>query len=132
LSIVLVISIVPWHDTSLPVVGSYQRALEYLQIPYAKLIMDVVILVAVASNLNSAIYTASRMMFSPAKRGDAPSSLKVTTKSGVPARAVLASVVVGMVATFANYNSPGQVFTFLMATSGAIALLVYLVIAVSQ
>ena len=131
-SIVLVIAIVPWHDSSLPVVGSYQRTLEYLQIPYAKMIMDIVILVAVASNLNSAIYTASRMMYSLAKRGDAPKSLKITSKTGVPTRAVLASVVVGMLATFANYGSPGKVFTFLMATSGAIALLVYLVIAVSQ
>ena len=35
-------------------------------------------------------------------------------------------------AVFANYVAPAQVFEFLLASSGAIALLVYLVIAVSQ
>ena len=44
--------------------------------------------------------------------------------------------VVGLAAAFltviANYLAPAQVFEFLLASSGAIALLVYLVIAVSQ
>lgn len=131
-SVFLVIAIVPWNDSALPVVGSYQRTLEYLQIPYAKLIIDIVVVVAVASNLNSAIYTASRMLFALAKRGDAPAPLKRTTASGVPVMAVLASVAVGFIATLINYFAPGQVFEFLISTSGAVALLVYLVIAVSQ
>ena len=77
-SIFIVISIVPWNDPLLIQVGSYQRALELLDIPHAKLIVDLVVLVAVASCLNSAIYTSSRMVFSLAKRGDAPSVLKLT------------------------------------------------------
>ncbi|MGC3664102.1 GABA permease, partial [Pseudomonas aeruginosa] len=56
-SIFIVISIVPWNDRLLIQVGSYQRALELLDIPHAKLIVAVVVLVAVASCLNSAIYT---------------------------------------------------------------------------
>ena len=36
------------------------------------------------------------------------------------------------VAVFANYVAPAAVFEFLLASSGAIALLVYLVIAISQ
>lgn len=63
-SIFIVISIVPWNDPLLIQVGSYQRALELLDIPHAKLIVDLVVLVAVASCLNSAIYTSSRMVFS--------------------------------------------------------------------
>jgi GABA permease len=132
ISIFMVVSIVPWNDAQLSVVGSYQRALEFLQIPYAKLIVDIVVLVAVASCLNSAIYTASRMLFSLAKRGDAPQGLKATTVSNVPRRAVLASTAVGFLTTAINYFAPENVFAFLLATSGAVALLVYLVIAVSQ
>lgn len=131
-SIFLVVSIVPWNDPQLALVGSYQRALELLSIPYAKLMVDVVVLVAVASCLNSAIYTASRMLFSLARRGDAPSPLKITTVSKVPRRAVLASTAVGFATTIVNYFMPDEVFGFLLATSGAVALLVYLVIAVSQ
>ncbi|TWI57367.1 gamma-aminobutyrate:proton symporter, AAT family (TC 2.A.3.1.4) [Pseudomonas duriflava] len=131
-SIFLVVSIVPWQDAQLPIVGSYQRALEVLAIPHAKLIVDIVVLVAVASCLNSALYTASRMLFSLSRRGDAPAAFGRTAASGVPRAAVLASTAIGFVTTIANYIMPEAVFSFLLATSGAVALLVYLVIAVSQ
>ena len=131
-SIFIVISIVPWNDPQLVQVGSYQRALELLNIPHAKLIVDIVVLVAVASCLNSAIYTSSRMIFSLAKRGDAPARLKRTNESHVPRAAVLASTAVGFLTTIANYFAPAHVFAFLLASSGAVALLVYLVIAVAQ
>lgn len=131
-SIFIVMSIVPWNDPMLVQVGSYQRALELLNIPHAKLIVDLVVLIAVASCLNSAIYTASRMLFSLAKRGDAPEVLKLTSTTHVPRPAVLASTAVGFLTTILNYFAPEKVFSFLLASSGAVALLVYLVIAVSQ
>ncbi|AUA33310.1 GABA permease [Pseudomonas sp. SGAir0191] len=132
LSIALILSIVPWNDPRLPEVGSFQRVLEILQIPNAKLLMDIVVLVAVASCMNSQVYTGSRMLFSLAKRGDAPAFLGRTTLAKVPRAAVASTTVLGVVATFINYFAPQSVFAFLLATSGAVALLVYLVIAVSQ
>ncbi|CAM4275127.1 GABA permease [Kerstersia similis] len=131
-SIFIVVSIVPWNDPTLLQVGSYQRALELLNIPHAKLIVDIVVLVAVASCLNSAIYTSSRMVFSLARRGDAPAALQQTSINHVPRAAVLASTAVGFLTTAVNYFMPEKVFTFLLASSGAVALLVYLVIAISQ
>ncbi|MGE8065992.1 GABA permease [Pseudomonas sp. NPDC089569] len=131
-SVFLIISIVPWNDPMLMEVGSYQRALELMNIPHAKLIVDIVVLIAVASCLNSAIYTASRMVYSLSKRGDGPQVLQKTSSSGVPYIAVLASTAVGFLTTALNYFAPDDVFAFLLATSGAVALLVYLVIAVSQ
>ncbi len=105
-SIFLVVSMVPWNDAQLPLVGSYQRALEILSIPNAKLIVDCVVLVAVASCLNSALYTASRMLYSLARRGDAPAKLGRASSSGVPRAAVLASTAVGFLTTIANYTMP--------------------------
>lgn len=131
-SILLVVAIVPWNDQRLPDNGSYQAALEVLGVPGAKIIVDVVVLVAVASCLNSALYTASRMLFSLGKRGQAPPAVTRTTAGGVPRVAVLASTALGFVTVIANYAFPEAVFTALLATSGAVALLVYLVIAVSQ
>lgn len=52
--------------------------------------------------------------------------------TGVPRAAVIASTLIGMLTTVVNYFAPSHVFAFLLATSGSIALLVYLVIAVSQ
>ncbi|MEN5201089.1 amino acid permease [Pseudomonas wadenswilerensis] len=132
LSIAVIISIVPWSDPQLASVGSYQRALELMNIPHAKLMMDVVVLVAVASCMNSSIYIASRMLFSLGKRGEAPRQVKLTSAVGVPRAAVIASTVLGAVITVVSYFAPAGLFQFLLASSGAIALLVYLVIAVSQ
>ncbi len=131
-SIFIVVALVPWNDPSLAQVGSYQTVLDRMGIPNAKLIVDLVVLVAVTSCLNSALYTASRMLFSLGKRGDAPAAAKRTNASGTPYWAVILSTAAAFLAVFANYVAPAAVFEFLLASSGAIALLVYLVIAVSQ
>lgn len=131
-SIFVVVSLVPWNDPSLAEVGSYQTVLNVMGIPNAKLIVDLVVLVAVTSCLNSALYTASRMLFSLGKRGDAPAVSKRTSKGGTPYWAVILSTAAAFLTVFANYVAPAAVFEFLLASSGAIALLVYLVIAVSQ
>lgn len=131
-SILVVISVVPWNDPLLPLHGSYQRTLELLHVPHAKVIVDIVVLIAVASCLNSAVYISSRMLFSLGKRRDAPVLFKKTSNQGVPRAAVLGSTAIGLLVTASNFFAPGEVFAFLLSGSGAIALLVYLVIAVSQ
>jgi len=131
-SIFIVVALVPWNDPVLASLGSYQTVLERMGIPNAKMIVDIVVLVAVTSCLNSALYTSSRMLFSLGKRGDAPAMSTRTNKSGTPYWAVMLSTGAAFLATFANYVAPAAVFEFLLASSGAIALLVYLVIAISQ
>ncbi|MFV3308709.1 GABA permease [Pseudomonas sp. NY15181] len=132
LSIAVIISVVPWDDPRLVELGSYQRALELMNIPHAKLMMDLVVLVAVASCLNSSIYIASRMIYSLSRRNDAPAFIQRTSAAGVPRAAVIASTLIGMATTLLNFFAPGRLFDFLLASSGSIALLVYLAIAVSQ
>lgn len=129
-SILIVVCLVPWNADDLAA-GSYQAALDRMNIPGAAWIMDVVLVVAVSSCLNSAVYTASRMMFSLAGRGDAPAAFARTSRRGVPANAVVASTVIGIAAVVANYLLP-EVFSYLIASSGAIALMMYMVIALTQ
>ncbi len=50
----------------------------------------------------------------------------------MPATAIIASSVVGFLGVIGNYVLPGEIFGYLLASSGAIALFVYLVIALSQ
>ncbi|WP_191831281.1 GABA permease [Pseudomonas fluorescens] len=131
-SIFLVVALVPWNSSELAEVGSYQTVLNLMGIPNAKLIVDIVVLIAVTSCLNSALYTSSRMLFSLSKRGDAPAMAQRTTSSGTPYVAVVLSTAAAFLTVAANYVAPAAVFEFLLASSGAIALLVYLVIAISQ
>ncbi|VVE54581.1 GABA permease [Pandoraea sputorum] len=131
-SVFIISSLVAWDDPLIRSHGAYHRTLELIGIPNASLIIDLLILVAVASALNSALYTASRMVYSLATRGDAPRLLTRIDERGTPRLAVLASTAVGFLTVFANYFLPEYVFNFLLSTSGGIGLLVYLVIAVSQ
>ncbi|WP_218714116.1 amino acid permease [Arthrobacter sp. BF1] len=130
-SVAIVVTLLPWNDASVAK-SPYVAVIELFGIPGAGTIMDVVVLTSVLSCLNSGLYTASRMLFSLSTRGDAPKSWRKISKRGVPVSAVLASTVVGFVTVGLNYLAPDTVFLFMVNTSGAIALFVWLVIAVSQ
>ena len=133
-SILVVVALVPWNAKGLAAEGSgsYQYTLERMGLGGLTTVLEFVILTAVASCLNSALYTASRMAFSLSTRGDAPAAWSRTTDRGVPAWAILASSVVGFLGVIGNYLLPEKIFGYLLASSGAIALFVYLVIALSQ
>jgi GABA permease len=131
-SIFIVVSLVAWNAKGLTDTGSYQSVLDQIGLGRFSTLLELVILTAVASCLNSALYTASRMAYSLSARGDAPAAWSRTTSRGVPARAIIASTAVGFLGVVGNYLLPGQIFGYLLATSGAIALFVYLVIALSQ
>jgi GABA permease len=131
-SIFVVLTLLPWDSDSIQDKGSYVAALDSIGIPHAGQIMDVIVLTAVLSCLNSGLYTASRMAFSLGGRGDAPKAFARTTRRGVPQAAILGSVVFGFVAVWFNYQWPDSVFEFLLNSSGAVALFVWLVICFSQ
>lgn len=131
-SIFIVLTLLPWNDKSIVDKGSYVAALDSIGIAHAGQIMNVIVLTAVLSCLNSGLYTASRMAFSLGERGDAPKAFAKVSKRGVPVTAILGSVVFGFAAVYFNYTSPDTVFSFLLNSSGAIALFVWLVICLTQ
>ncbi|MFE1802080.1 MULTISPECIES: amino acid permease [unclassified Streptomyces] len=131
-SIFVVVTLLPWDSESIQKDGSYVAALNSLGIANAGEIMKFIVLTSVLSCLNSGLYTASRMAFSLGRRGDAPKAFARTTGRGVPMTAILASVAFGFVAVFFNYEFPDSVFLFLVNSSGAVALFVWLVICLSQ
>jgi GABA permease len=130
-SIFLLVTILPWNGEKLAA-SPFVSAFTEMGIPYADHIMNAVVLTAVLSCLNSGMYTASRMLFVLAARREAPAQLVAVTRRGVPAAAILASSVVGLFCVIAAAVSPDTIFAFLLNSSGAIILFVYLLIAISQ
>ncbi|MGA5406021.1 amino acid permease [Streptomyces lavendulocolor] len=131
-SIFVVLTLLPWNDKSIVQKGSYVAALDSIGIPHAGQIMNVIVLTAVLSCLNSGLYTASRMAFSLGERGDAPKAFAKANAKGVPTAAILASVAFGFAAVYFNYAFKDTVFDFLLSSSGAVALFVWLVICFTQ
>ena len=130
-SVLLLVLILPWNSVEL---GSspYVAALKHMGLAGADQIMNAVVLTAVLSCLNSGLYTASRMLFVLAGRREAPARLVKLSRRGVPAVAILCSSLVGFLCVLMAWLAPGTVFLFLLNSSGAVILFVYLLIAVSQ
>lgn len=136
-SIFLIVCLVPWNDPLLAQAGygSYRRTLEMLGLPAVQWVMNFVVLTSVSSCFVSGHYTASRMLYSLAQRGDAPRIFQQTRANGTPSFAVFASCVIALGLAGLNFFEalrPKDILDWLMNTTGMIALLVYLVIAISQ
>ncbi|MER6255828.1 amino acid permease [Streptomyces sp. NPDC001584] len=124
-SVLLVLAIVPWPE----ITGGespYVTALTRIGVPFAGTAMSMVILTALLSVLGSTLYASSRMLATLAGHGDAP------RWAAAPRRAVLLGTVAGCGAVAAQAVSPGRAFPFLLNSTGAVLIIMYLGIAVSQ
>ncbi|MFE4353273.1 amino acid permease [Peribacillus butanolivorans] len=130
-SIAILVTLLPWNSASL-LKSPFVAVLEMMGIPSAALIMNIVVLTALLSCLNSGLYTSSRMLFSLAQKGDAPKLFSKVSKNGVPVLAVIASTLFAFISTIFSYISPDKIFFFLVNSSGGIGILVYLAIAISH
>ncbi len=131
LSILLVVIITPWtsiHSGDSPFVITLGR----LGIPAAPQIMNAIVLTAVLSCLNSGLFVTSRVLFTLAAHGDAPAALVVVNGRKVPVRAILIAMAFGALAMGGSALWPDRLFTFLVDTSGALMLIVYLIVALAQ
>jgi GABA permease len=133
-SVFFVACIVPWNTpfTEDILKSPFTLAFERIGIPGSGTVMNFVVLTAVLSVLNSSLYTTSRMLFALTRHNDAPGFLTNTTSRGVPIWAILAGTFFAYVSVAIYYFFPEEIFTWLINASGAIALFVYLLIAVSE
>lgn len=130
-SIFVVVAIQAWDTKSIGI-SPYASVLEVMGIPGVSMIMNFIVLTAVLSCLNSALYTTSRMLFALTRNGDGPKFFLKLSKGGVPRRAILLGTTVGYVSVVCVYLWGDIVFNFLVNSYGAVALFVYLIIAISQ
>ncbi|MEU5982068.1 amino acid permease [Streptomyces sp. NPDC047434] len=130
-SMAVIVTLVPWGDEAVVEKGPYVATLDHLGIPAAGQIMNVVVLIALLSAMNANVYGASRMACSLVDRGQGPKALG-RKFGGVPRPAVLVSSVFGFACVLLSYWRPDDIFVWLLNTIGAIILVVWFFIAVSQ
>ncbi|KAI1867287.1 uncharacterized protein JN550_007018 [Neoarthrinium moseri] len=87
--------------------------------PGAGHLLNVVMITAQFSSVNSAIYISSRTLVALARNGRAPRFLGATTDSGTPVRAIVLSHALGLLSILNTAAGPGKVFTYLVDISGA-------------
>lgn len=130
-SMAVIVALVPWDSPAVVESGPYVAALDRLGIPGAGQLMNVVVLVALLSAMNANIYGASRIAYSLVERGQGPKVLALVS-AGVPRLAVLASSVFGFLCVLLSYWRPDDVFSWLLNMIGAVILVVWFFVAVSQ
>ncbi len=131
ISLFLIVAVTPWN-TVRSGESPFTLALNTMHIPWAGAIMTVIILTAVLSCMNSAFYVSSRVLFVLAERGDAPQSLVRLNARRVPVGSVLMGALAGFLGIIAATQAPQVVFDFLVSSSGAVIVFIYIAIAMSQ
>jgi len=130
-SLFLIVSVTPW-DTVRSGESPFTLALNTMRVPWAGTVMSIIIMTAVLSCLNSAFYVRSRVLFILAERGDAPASLVTLNARRVPVGSVLIGALAGFLGIIAATKAPQVVFDFLVSSSGALIVFVYMAICVAQ
>ncbi|WP_419057299.1 amino acid permease [Kluyvera georgiana] len=97
-------------------------------IPGAEVLMTLVIFSAAVSAANSAIYASSRMLWSMAGDRFAPACFSRVSRNGVPVNAIMLTVVLALVSMLTRYISAQQFYLYLIASTGQVGCLAWIVI----
>jgi L-asparagine transporter-like permease len=127
-SVFLIVCVVSWPEVK-PGQSPFTLALNTMGFGWASTAMSVVILTAVLSCLNSAVYVSSRVLYALADKGDAPRWLVEVNARRVPARSIMIGAVAGVIGVVVAKVSPQVVFAFLVKATGTIIVFLYLMTA---
>lgn len=112
-SIVLLVCLLPWNAYQAgqsPFVTFFSK----LGVPYMGDVMNVVVLTAALSNLNSGLYSTGRILRSLSQGGSAPHFLSKMSAQSVPYTGIMVTVVIHIVWVFLSYIVPSQVFEIVL------------------
>ena len=136
-ALIAIMAIFPWQQ--LPVNESpFVTVFQMVGIKWAAAFINFVVLTAAASSLNSTLYSTGRHIFQLAK--ETPNSkvmktLKLDTlsRTGIPARAIIASAVVVCISAFINIL-PGvsDAFSLITASSSGVYIAIYVLIMIAH
>lgn len=119
-AIFVLICIVPWNQIQPGAdvrASPFVKVFQVIGVPAAAHLVNFVVITAAASSMNCNLYLVSRMLFSLARGGYAPSALGRLSSRGTPVRALLASAVGLAFATATAILYPDNAFVYLLGIS---------------
>jgi len=129
-SVFVIAAVLPATSESLA--SPFAGVLDTARIPGAGTAITLVAVIALLSALNANLYGSSRMIYSLAKRGEAPLFLSKLNKARVPMVAVGVSVAFGFIAAVLELLFPEQILPALFQLVGSTCLMVWGSALVSQ
>lgn len=131
LTLAVIMAINPWQT-----IGSegspFVQIFESLGIGPAATVLNIVVITAALSAINSDIFGAGRMMYGMAQRGQAPAVMRRVSRNGVPWMTVVIMVVTLLVGVLLNYLIPERVFLVIASVATFATVFVWLMILLAQ
>ncbi|SEM51473.1 histidine transporter, partial [Rhodococcus maanshanensis] len=131
LTLAVIMAINPWQ--SIGSEGSpFVQIFQGLGIGPAATVLNIVVITAALSAINSDIFGAGRMMFGMAQRGQAPAVMGKVSRNGVPWMTVVIMTVTLLVGALLNYLIPDRVFLVIASIATFATIFVWLMILLSH
>ncbi|MCY0897661.1 MAG: amino acid permease [Firmicutes bacterium] len=130
-SIFLILAITPWSQES-DKISPFILALHVSTLPYVSTIMNLVLLFAVLSTMNAALYSNVRVLYSLAHQGEAPKALGKLNKKGQPSRAIWTSAGLLALTIILAYVLPKKAYSYLVTATGFQAMFIWLMILLTE
>jgi amino acid transporter, AAT family len=112
-AIVVLVGVMPWNRVGV-IESPFVTVFRTVGIPAASSLMSFVILTAALSGANANLYSASRMLFSLARKGWAPAPLGRLNAAGSPQLALVASSYGIVVAVLLERWAPRNAFVYIL------------------
>jgi AAT family amino acid transporter len=112
-AVVVLVGVMPWNRVGVSE-SPFVTVFRTVGIPGATSLMSFVILTAALSGANANLYSASRMLFSLARRGWAPAALGRLNAAGSPKMALVPSSYGIVVAVVLQKWAPGNAFVYIL------------------
>lgn len=121
-TVTLLVLLLPWSSYQAGI-SPFVTFFSKLGVPGVDSLMNIVVLTAALSSLNSGLYSTGRVLRALALNGSAPRYLTRMNKQSVPAAAILTTVAIYLVGVGLNYLLPSQIFEIVlnMASLGIIS-----------
>lgn len=131
LPILLITMLVPWNEVGHQ--GSpFVQVLTAVGLKGVAHVMNFIMLIAVISAANSGMYATSRMIYSLAKDGEAPTLFTRVSPQGVPVWGLMVSAIGLILGSVAAFIAKDSVFQYLMGIPGLATLLLWVLICLAQ
>ncbi|WP_420137113.1 amino acid permease [Sphingomonas sp.] len=127
----VVLTIVPWRKIGTQV-SPFVVVMEHAHLPSAAGLLNLVVLIAALSAMNSQLYGASRTVFGLAMAGQAPGFLKGVSRNGVPLPALTLAASGMAVAIGINAAMPEHALEIMIALASFGAIFTWLMIFLSH
>ncbi|MFJ6748039.1 MULTISPECIES: amino acid permease [unclassified Streptomyces] len=131
LTLAVIMSLNPWQNVDSS--GSpFVEIFATVGLKSAATVLNIVVVIAALSAINSDIFAAGRMMYGMAERGQAPTAMRRLSRNGVPWMTVVIMIGALLFGVLMNYLVPDKIFLIISSIATFATVWVWLMILLTQ